>query len=279
MSKKTLRFYRPAFPVLTSFFALFIISSCRPTKEAARLKLLDNKGTPFLIEQLKKNEFTYEWLTAKFSAEAIIDDKSTSFNVSMRAKKDSVLWFSISPALGIEVARVIVTKDSVKMIDRLNSKFFIGDFKFISRMLHTEVDFEILQSLLVGNSVEFYEEDDLLKSSINDNKYLLSTVRKRKLRKVIQKDKELKEPMQSIWLEPETYKVSRLLFKEFETDKSFDATYSDFQQVNGQLLPAKLTFDIIAEKKMKISIDFTKTQLESHQNVPFSIPEKYTRMY
>ena len=45
--------------------------------------------------------------------------------------------------------------------------------------------------------------------------YLLGTIRKNKLRKVMEKGKELKEPAQSIYMIPETFKIARILFYEF----------------------------------------------------------------
>lgn len=128
-------------------------------------------------------------------------------------RKDSIIWASVSPALGIEVIRFVATKDTLKFIDRIHNKYFIGDYDTLGKMLNTEIDLEILQSLLVGNSVEFYEEDEKLRAGIDSCQYLLGTIRKRKLRKVIQKGKELKEPAQNIWLRDSTFKISRILFK------------------------------------------------------------------
>ncbi|MBK8414658.1 MAG: DUF4292 domain-containing protein [Bacteroidetes bacterium] len=38
-------------------------------------------------------------------------------NINLRIKTDSLTWISKSPLLGIEVARVMITRDSVKFMD------------------------------------------------------------------------------------------------------------------------------------------------------------------
>ncbi len=287
MQEKTInsRFLSPI-----ALLAFLLMLGCRGPKHAINTAppevtpetRTDFKSSKVLSEKLVENEFNYTWLTSKFDAEAIVDGKSTAFNVSVRAKKDSALWMSISPALGIEVARLLATQDSVKFIDRLNSKYFKGDYNYISQLLHTELDFDMLQSLLLGNSVSFDHEEEKLKSMVDNKRYLLSTIRKRKLRKVLNENSDLrgkKELIQSIWLEPESYKISRIYIEDFNTNRTFDANYSDFKSVDSLSVPFKLVFDIKAEKNLNIKIDYSKiTRTAPPQTFPFSIPAKYEKL-
>ena len=150
-----------------------IIASCKTQKKTENTKplvndesgRLDFKTGRVLSNKMKQNEFKYTYLTTKFSVTADIDSQVNSFDVTLRAKKDSVIWISISPALGIEAARVLITSDSVKFMNKLNKTYFKGDYAYISKLFNTELDFDMLESLLIGNSVNFYDEDEKLKSS------------------------------------------------------------------------------------------------------------------
>ena len=200
-------------------------------------------------------------------------------------KKDSVIWASISPALGIEVIRFSATKDSIKFMDPIHGTYFVGDYDTLSKMLKTEIDLEILQSLLVGNSVEFYEEDGKLRPGIDSCRYLLGTIRKRKLRKVMEKGKELKEPAQNIWLLDSTFKISRILFREFESKREFDAHFDNFKNVDmpdGQqkkvLVPFDLTYYIKSDKVIKVTMEYTKASANKPIEFPFRIPSGYKRI-
>jgi predicted transcriptional regulator len=263
------------------FFMVFTIVSCKQHKTITTTVSkcnLDYKNAKTLTTNLKFNEFHFTKLNAKLNAEAAIDSSFNSFVVSLRIRKDSVIWMSISK-LGIEGARVLISKDSVTFMNRINNTYFKGDFSYISKLLNTQLDFEMLQSLLVGNSVAFYDEDEKIKPGITNCQYTLGTIRKYKLRKVMEKGKELKDPAQSIYLTPENFKISRILFYEFNPDRSFDANFSEFKKVDStQLFPTKMKYLIKAQKNVDITIDYTKIQLDEEQSFPFKIPNNYEQI-
>jgi len=270
--------------ILVVFVFSFVLFSCKRPKEITQSPTtntkcnIDYKNAKTLITQLKSNEFTFETLSAKLNVEAIIDSTSNTFTISLRIRKDSIIWMSISK-LGIEGARVFITKDSVKFINKINNTYFRGDFTYISKLLNTPLDFEILQSLLVGNSVTFYNEDEKLKSGIDNCQYLLGTIRKNKLRKVMEKGKELKESAQSIYMTPETFKISRILFYEFNPERVFDARFSNYEMIDStQLFPTKMNYSIKTQKNININITYVKPRLNEDQSFPFKIPENYEQI-
>ena len=263
---------------------LFAFSSCKNQKKITLNNgkcLLDFKNAKTLTTHLKAGEFRFDRLNAKISAEAMIDSSLNSFSITLRIKKDSVIWMSISK-LGIEGARVLITKDSVKFITKVpgeSNKYFKGDYAYISKLLNTELDFEMLQSLLVGNSVPFYDEDEKIKPGVDNCQYTLGTIRKFKLRKVMEKGKELKEPAQSIYMLPETYKIVRILFYEFNPERSFDARFDSYTQVeNNQWFPFKMNYTIRARKNVTIDLEYTKVELNQEQSFPFKIPDNYEQI-
>jgi hypothetical protein len=181
--------------------------------------------------------------------------------------------------LGIEGARVLITKDSVKFTNTISNKFFKGDFAYISKMLNTDLDYEMLQSLLVGNSVEFYDDVEKIKPGIDDCQYTLGTIRKYKLRRVMEKGKELREPAQSIYMVPETFKIARILFYEFNPDRSFDARFENFEKKDStQFFPMKMNYTIKAQKNVNISLEYSKVVLNEEQTFPFKIPDNYEQI-
>lgn len=263
------------------FLAVFIFTSCKPQKKLSADKTkcnLDYKNAKTLTLNLKANEFRFDRLSVKMSVEAFVDSSFNSFTVSMRMKRDSVIWMSISK-LGIEGVRVLITKDSVRYFNRSDKSYFRGDFTKASKIFNTQLDFEMLQSLLVGNSVSFYSEDEKIKPGVDNCRYTLGTIRKYKLRKVMEKGKELKEPAQSIYLVPETFKISRILFYEFSPDRIFDARYSEHTLIDStQLFPLKMNYMIKAQKNVRIDIIYTKPRLNEDQSFPFKIPDNYEQI-
>lgn len=262
---------------------LSFISSCKNQKKITLNNgkcILDFKNTRTLTVNLKTNEFNFDRLKAKVSIEAVIDSSSNSFSMSLRMKKDSIIWMSLSK-IGIEGARILITKDTVKFVNTLKKQYFIGDFTYLSKMLNTELDFEIIQSLLIGNSVTFYDEAEKIKPGIDNCQYTLGTIRKYKLHRVMGKGKELKDAAQSIYMIPETFKIARILFYDFNPDRSFDAKFGAFavpENSGNQLFPYKMNYVIKAQKNVTIDIDYDKIQLNEELTFPFKIQDNYERI-
>ena len=65
---------------------------------------------------------------------------------ALKVIRDSVIILSVQPLAGIEMVRARVTKDSIVVIDRFNSRYFAENINTIAPIL----EFNFLQSLL-GN--------------------------------------------------------------------------------------------------------------------------------
>jgi hypothetical protein len=242
---------------------------------------LDFKTPKALSNYLMMNEFKYNWLTSKFSADVVTEDNKQSFTVSVRARKDSAMWLSVS-VLGIEGARMLITQDSVRFMDKLNNKYFVGDYQYLSKLLNIDVDFETMQSVLIGNSMEFYDEDEKLKSTKDSTFYLLSTIKKRKLKKALKENTDniqgKEELAQRIWLHPLTFKVYKIVINDFPNNRTFTANYSNFQVIDSSYFPFKANFVIQAQKRITLDIDYSKVVHDKPQTMPFNIPAKYERI-
>lgn len=259
-------------------FLLVLFYACKPQEEITKVKI-EHLSSKELVDSLTKKEFHFNSLSAKAEIE-FIDEKSTSFKAHLRVKKDSVIWISITPLLGIEMARVMITQDSVMLMNRVKSEYFKGDFAYINKMFNVELDYETLQSLLIGNSIEF-EQDEKLRTSIDrkTDRYFIGTEKKRKVKKDLKKEKEkIKQQSQVIWLAPKTFKILELLILDPNKDQSLTAFFSKHSELNEQLFPYRLAFEIRAKKELKINVDYNKITLDKEQSYSFKIPSKYEQI-
>ncbi|MBL7774136.1 MAG: DUF4292 domain-containing protein [Chitinophagaceae bacterium] len=87
---------------------------------------------------------------AKMHYESLEDKQN--FTAYFRMKKDSIIWVSIT-AFEVEAARAIITKDSVKALDRINKNYYIYTYNDIQKIINLQVDFKTLQDLIIGNAV------------------------------------------------------------------------------------------------------------------------------
>ena len=258
--------------------AILLMSSCKSTRPLMRAPLKE-EGPEYLYSRLKDNELRFDWVSAKFDARYTEKRNSSSFKGQVRVRKDSLIWVSITPALGIEMFRIIITTDSVKYVNRFNKEYFLGDYALVSRFLQIHIDFDILQSLLLGNDFQFYETNSF-RASIDNQNYKLSTTGRRKIRK--EAEDANADPivlLQNIWLDSESFKIKKVDVKEYLKDnRKLSANYSDFVGLENQLYPSALKFNIQGENLIKIKINYSKVTLDEPMTFPFSIPENYKRI-
>ena len=241
---------------------------------------LDFKSAKTLSAHVKENEFNFVWVTAKANVETVIDGEEQSFDIKVSIRKDSAMLITIQYILGLQVAKVLVTKDSVKMVNYIQHNYFKGDFNYINDLLHADLDYNVLQAVLFGNSAEFYD-DDLTLKPVTDREnchYLLSTERKRKLRKMQAAENGLKKALQILTLNPDNFKIVKNEFSDPAANRTFIANYKNFTQKDSVYAPYHVDIDIVAEKKANVKIDYVRIEKNTPQKLSINIPTKYERL-
>lgn len=267
------------FSTILLILVAFSMNSCSPAKKVIRTPIKE-EGAEYLFKKLKEKELRFNWFTAKFSTEYKNAGQKNSFGGQLRIAKDSIIWLSFSPLLGIEVFRIMITQDSVKFINRMNNTFFIGDYSVVNKFLNTDIDYDILQSFLIGNDLSFYENGKF-RVSLDRSQYKLSTAGRVKLKKFVRNSQEsLRILIQNIWIDPQSFKITQADVKEIkEPNIKLEANYSSFEDINNQLFPKEMNFDINADNNIHLEVTFSKILINTVQQFPFKIPSDYRRVF
>ncbi|MFI5135760.1 MAG: DUF4292 domain-containing protein [Chitinophagales bacterium] len=135
----------------------FLFASCKTqsvvTKTSTAPAPPKSDVSTAIVDSLKAHPFQFEWLNAKAKVSVNNAGDETDFTANIRMRKDSAIWISISPALGIEVARMLMTRDSIRVIDRLNKQRFTRSYDFFKTYTSMPVDFFSVQNLITGNPI------------------------------------------------------------------------------------------------------------------------------
>ncbi|MCK5279743.1 MAG: DUF4292 domain-containing protein, partial [Cyclobacteriaceae bacterium] len=63
-------------------------------------------------ENVNIEEIDFDYFLTKTKVRYSEGDKQVNGNAHIRIKKDSLIWFSVSPSIGLEATRVMITKDT-----------------------------------------------------------------------------------------------------------------------------------------------------------------------
>ena len=100
----------------------------------------------------------------------------------IKMKKDSVIWISITGPLNIEGARILVTPDSVKIINKLEGTLQLSSIAHLQQITKLPLTFNDFQSILLGKPIlnnsnsnyEFKKDSVIVTFASNVSKYLYS---------------------------------------------------------------------------------------------------------
>lgn len=208
----------------------------------------------------------FDYLNTRTRIQYKDDDRNVSTSANIRIKKDSIIWMSLTPLLGIEVARALITTDSLVLMNRLNREYSVYDFKHLSEKFHFDINYHLIQSLILGGMpLEYQEPNEIISSKqyyiIKQQRgpYSIENYINRKLMQ-LQKVEVSEEP-----------KKNKMVMK-----------FDDYQEVELFAIPfhSLISFDYEHGAELKsteINIKHGHAELASALHFPFEIPSRYVR--
>lgn len=216
-------------------------------------------------ESVNVEEIDFDYFQTRTKVRYAEGDKQVNGNAHIRIRKDSLIWFSVSPSVGLEATRVMITKDTAIVINRMDKEYYIFNFEEISRYFNFKVDFELIQSILLGNLAR--EIDDKTQIAKENNYYLI---------------KQLSGPLdiQSFVL-MDNKKIETVLITENESTNFMTLKYSEFKETDEYLFPKICQVNLTYKAKKgplvtSINLQHNKAIISDKPlKFPFTIPTKY----
>ncbi|MCX2742875.1 DUF4292 domain-containing protein [Mangrovivirga sp. M17] len=243
--------------------ALLTLTSCN--KKFSDLNFNFGKKKKLKVETLE-----FDYLKAKGKIKLETDANETNATVNIRVKKDSLIWMSLGSAIGIEGGRVLINRDSMVMMNRLEKKYRVFSFDELSDKYKIELDFDIVQALLLGEmpvkdlkDAEVEKEGNFYKVSQDYN------------------DKEVVNLVNSV-----TLKLENITMIDTPVPNKLNVIYRNFNYPKGKKVPMAFTsiiyleyYEDNAKFTAQIGLEYNKIEVEDKPiSFPFSLPDKYTRV-
>lgn len=215
-----------------------------------------------VYEQIMKNKIDYNTFSAKIKVDFEGNDgKKTDFNAFIRLKKDSVMWISIIAALGIEGFRVLITPDSVKVINKLDKIVQLRSVDYLREVANIPMTFDELQDLLIGNPV--YLDSNIVGYKKEEQTVSLISVG------------ELFKHFITVNKEDYSLQHSKLDDVDAVRARTADITYGGFENKNGVRFSTIRRITVSEKKKMEIRLEFKQWDFNGDLSFPFNMPRNY----
>ena len=216
------------------------------------------------LQKLYGNHVDFKTFSAKVDVDYRGgDDKHYDVNANLRMYKDSLIWGSVNALLGIEAMRLLITKDSVFLLDKLNKTFTARSIDYLQEVSGLPLTLSALQNLLVGNPV-FIDSNIVSYSNDNNTISLLSIGNTFKnLVTINASSNELVH--------------SKLDDVDITRSRTADLSYDDYETKRGKLFSSKRRITVAEKTKLDISLNFKQYEFDDEVSFPFSIPKNYKR--
>ena len=235
-------------------FSLISLAGC-----AKKVILYEGDGQ---MEEFQPVEARYDYLEAK--AKIVIEEESgkiTRGTLSLHAKNDSVLWFTMSPGMSVEAIRGFFTQEKIQIRDRIGNEDNNLTYAEFEQFYGLKLSLELFQNVLWANiPFDFDYEDRLLRVG---KKFELTQVRNnvRYFSKV----------------ETSHGKVSELVSNSLDDRGSVLASFPKFQDVESQPFPAEVLFKLayqLPEGGQNTIIHLEWTSIDPNSE-PLSFPFRF----
>lgn len=231
-------------------------SSCSLTKKTIES---DRKYSPQkVIRNANKNINKIKYIQAKAKISFTDNKKIQSNTITLRISSNQKLWANAT----LGAARVLINNDSIKYYNKIERNFFVSDFNYINKIIGIEIDFQILQSLILGVLFEKYDNSSF--NEINDEIYSFK-------KDIVLGKKSFKS---MVYISPYNFRILKIIFN--DDINKFEVDYDDYLILENQNIPTKITFrnngveNFHIEIKSIVSLDKI--------NLPFRIPKSYKRI-
>lgn len=123
---------------------------------------------------LQTNVLTLKPFSAKLKIDYQGRDASDHATAYIRIKKDSLIWISLTGALGIEGFRLLINKDSVRMMNKLDKNYPGPCDHLPAGTTEVPLIFIRYRTWIIGNPV--FIDHNIISYTSNDNEMLILMV-------------------------------------------------------------------------------------------------------
>jgi len=244
---------------------LILLASCKSKAILAEGNASNTLSADKIITSYDNNKIDFSTLYIKANAKYQDDKQSQNVQAEIKIKKNEKILVSIR-ILGFTVAKALITTTSVQYYEKIGSKYFEGDYAGLSQWLGTDLDFQKVQNMFLGKTL-----DDLHKG-----KYAVSILEK--LYK-LQSNPDAKTD-KSFFFESDNFLVKRQEINQPMQERTLQIAYPDYKKYDAMILPLSLAIDARQkESKTNIDIEYKNISFNEDLSFPYSVPEGYERIY
>jgi hypothetical protein len=246
------------------FITVLFFSSCKTKKivtgSAVTRKTdstqVNNEATK-IIQKANENKINYDWFSTRIKVEYNDNNLSQDFTAAVRMRRDSILWISLQGPFGIEGGRIMVTHDSVFIINKLSGEYLRQPISYLSKVLPIQTNLPQLQDFLLGYYLIFEGATPVYKE-MEDSLHFIQA--------------ESAGFRYQLKLNPLNYTLVKSVLTDKILNQQMNVTFEGYSNELGKPFSNERSIDIKqGSRSLSLHLVFTKIKVNEILNFPFEI--------
>ncbi|MBS1978865.1 MAG: DUF4292 domain-containing protein [Bacteroidetes bacterium] len=211
-------------------------------------------------------EINFDYFHGKAKMVFRDEKKEREVKANIRIRKDSVIWMTFS-VIGVQGGKVLINKDSITVVSTVDKEYFVFDYKELSKRFNFEVNYQTVQSAILGNLITPKDESDVIVPGPSFN--VLEQHRN---------DVTIRN-----YINAASRKLEKIEMKQKDSNNSITMNYSNFQPLGDKIYPYNGVITILYRTTAgllnnTIVLEYNKAEVgDKELKFPFNIPRKYDR--
>jgi len=213
------------------------------------------------LDAIRSSQLSYNTFSGKAKTKLDINGSSNDVTLNIRIQNGKKIWVSVTAIAGIEVARVLITPDSLQVINKLQGLYMQKPFSYIYSYTSQQINFDSLEALLVGNAIPQLLNDDAKLQADSGRTILSGNLQELAYKLILGAD----------------LKANHTELSDLVADQSLTVDNSAFIAVANRVLPSQIDMlSVMPKKKVKMNLHYIKADFDQPLEYPFSIPSGYS---
>lgn len=259
------KYFRLAICILLVCASSLTFVSCK----SKALLVAGSESKPLTSDKIIENHYNTkkDFSTLYIKSSAHYEDGKQSQNVTaeIKIKKDEIILISIR-FLGITMAKALITPNEVKYYEKIGGKYLDGNYSALSKWLGTDLDFQKVQNMLVGQALD----------NLKDTKYTTTIVDK--LYRL--ENNSDANTIKTYFFQADNFLIKKEEITQKKQERMVQITYPNHSEFDKMVFPTGLNIDAFQKGgKTNINVDYNTITFNEELSFPYSVPEGYERIF
>lgn len=255
---------------------MVLLASCRSTKQITTVIAKKDsavvvvnpedsdsaKSVRATLSRIKEKKISFTTFSSKVKVE-YNDDKNRrlDFNAFIRMKKDSAIWVSIIAAFNIEAFRVMITPDSLVILDKINRTTQKRSLSYLEKITKVPFDYKTLEDLILGNPV--YLSNAVVSYADQGERLSMSTLG------------DVFKHYITVGKSDLNVLFSKLDDVDVTRSRTANLAYSDYIASGPWMFAGVRKISLSEKTKLDVNLEFKQVEFDVPMTLPFGVPKNF----